>query len=97
MLIGVPKEIKTREYRVGLVPGGVQALTSRGHTVLVEKGAGIGSGRKASRSARSTRARFPSSTGTSPPSSRRASSTWPEARTVRKPKSERKSRGKTVR
>jgi len=44
MLIGVPKEIKTREYRVGLVPGGVQALTSRGHTVLVEKGAGIGSG-----------------------------------------------------
>src|SRR5205085_12423673 len=44
MLIGVPKEIKTREYRVGLVPGGVQALTSRGHTVLVEKEAGIGSG-----------------------------------------------------
>src|SRR6184192_541463 len=44
MLIGVPKEIKTREYRVGLVPGGVQTLLSRGHTVLVEKGAGIGSG-----------------------------------------------------
>src|SRR3982750_290441 len=44
MLIGVPKEIKTREYRVGLVPGGVQALVTRGHTVLVEKGAGLGSG-----------------------------------------------------
>ena len=44
MLIGVPKEIKTREYRVGLVPGGVATLTGRGHTVLVEKGAGIGSG-----------------------------------------------------
>ena len=44
MIIGVPKEIKTREYRVGLVPGGVQALAARGHTVLVEKGAGVGSG-----------------------------------------------------
>src|SRR2546421_7716683 len=44
MLIGVPKEIKTREYRVGLVPGGVLALASRGHTVLVEKGGGAGSG-----------------------------------------------------
>src|SRR5437868_1531885 len=44
MVIGDPKEIKTREYRVGLGPGGVQALTSRGPTVLVEKGAGIGSG-----------------------------------------------------
>jgi alanine dehydrogenase len=44
MLVGVPKEIKTREYRVGLVPGGVHALAGRGHTVLVEKGAGVGSG-----------------------------------------------------
>ncbi len=44
MIIGCPKEIKTREYRVGLVPGGVVALTARGHTVLVEKGAGVGSG-----------------------------------------------------
>src|SRR5258708_3344606 len=44
MIIGCPKEIKTREYRVGLVPGGAAALTSRGHTVLVEKGAGVGSG-----------------------------------------------------
>ena len=42
MIIGVPKEIKTREYRVGLVPGGAAALVQRGHTVLVEKGAGIG-------------------------------------------------------
>ena len=44
MIVGVPKEIKTREYRVGMVPAGVQALVSGGHTVLVEKDAGIGSG-----------------------------------------------------
>jgi alanine dehydrogenase len=44
MIIGCPKEIKTREYRVGLVPGGVAALTARGHQVLIEKGAGVGSG-----------------------------------------------------
>src|SRR5438105_10022309 len=44
MIVGCPKEVKVREYRVGLVPGGVQALTARGHTVLVEKGAGVGSG-----------------------------------------------------
>ena len=44
MIIGVPKEIKTREYRVGMTPAGVRSLTSRGHTVLVEKGAGEGRG-----------------------------------------------------
>ncbi len=44
MIIGVPKEIKTREYRVGMVPAGVHSLISKGHTVLVEKGAGLGSG-----------------------------------------------------
>src|SRR5947207_2225910 len=44
MIIGCPKEIKTREYRVGLVPGGVATLTGRGHQVLIEKGAGLGSG-----------------------------------------------------
>jgi len=44
MIIGCPKEIKTREYRVGLVPGGAAALVARGHQVLVEKGAGVGSG-----------------------------------------------------
>ena len=44
MIIGVPKEIKTREYRVGMVPAGVRALTQAGHTVLVEQGAGVGSG-----------------------------------------------------
>ena len=42
MIIGVPKEIKTREYRVGMVPGTVKALTAGGHTVLVESGAGAG-------------------------------------------------------
>jgi len=44
MLIGVPKEIKVRESRVGLVPNSVIELTSRGHEVLVETGAGAGIG-----------------------------------------------------
>src|SRR5919107_1613687 len=44
MLIGVPKEIKTNENRIALVPAGAEALTSAGHTVLVEQGAGLGSG-----------------------------------------------------
>ena len=44
MIVGVPKEIKTREYRVGMVPAGVRALTGAGHTVLVETNAGSGSG-----------------------------------------------------
>jgi alanine dehydrogenase len=46
LIIGVPKEIKTREYRVGMTPAGVRSLTSRGHKVLVEKSAGEGSGIK---------------------------------------------------
>ncbi len=44
MRIGVPKEIKTQEFRVGMTPAGVAILTHRGHTVLVERGAGNGSG-----------------------------------------------------
>jgi len=44
MVIGVPKEIKEQENRVGLVPSGVQQLTKRGHSVLVERNAGVGSG-----------------------------------------------------
>lgn len=44
MIIGVPKEIKTREYRVGMTPAGVRSLVSRGHKVLVEHAAGEGSG-----------------------------------------------------
>ena len=44
MKIGVPREIKNREHRVGLVPGGVRALVKDGHAVLIEKGAGVGSG-----------------------------------------------------
>jgi alanine dehydrogenase len=44
VIVGVPKEVKTREYRVGMVPAGVRALTSAGHKVLVERGAGEGSG-----------------------------------------------------
>ncbi|MDZ7774062.1 MAG: hypothetical protein U5K31_15165 [Balneolaceae bacterium] len=44
MIIGVPKEIKTHENRVALLPGGVSALTRNGHDILVQKGAGVGSG-----------------------------------------------------
>jgi alanine dehydrogenase len=44
MLIGVPKEIKDHEYRVGLVPSAVHELTASGHSVLIEAGAGSGAG-----------------------------------------------------
>ena len=44
MLVGVPKEIKDNEYRVGLVPSSVAELIHRGHTVLIERGAGTGAG-----------------------------------------------------
>ncbi|HMA42321.1 MAG TPA: alanine dehydrogenase [Gemmatimonadales bacterium] len=44
MIVGVPREIKTAENRVALVPAGAEALVGDGHTVLVEQGAGLGSG-----------------------------------------------------
>ncbi|MBT8488026.1 MAG: alanine dehydrogenase [Gemmatimonadetes bacterium] len=44
MLIGVPKEIKPEEYRVALTPAGAEMLTQSGHELVVEKGAGLGSG-----------------------------------------------------
>ena len=44
MIVGVPKEIKADEHRVALIPVGVEELVSRGHKVLVESGAGRGSG-----------------------------------------------------
>jgi alanine dehydrogenase len=44
MLVGVPKEVKTHEYRVGLVPGSVRELVHHGHRVIVETGAGAGIG-----------------------------------------------------
>ncbi|WP_431027519.1 alanine dehydrogenase [Lysinibacillus sp. LZ02] len=43
MKIGIPKEIKNNEYRVAMTPAGVMTLTSVGHTVLIETGAGLGS------------------------------------------------------
>ena len=43
MNIGVPKEIKNNEFRVAITPAGVRELTSRGHTVFIESGAGLGS------------------------------------------------------
>ena len=44
MIVGVPREIKDNEFRVGLVPSGVHALVQDGHEVLVETRAGEGSG-----------------------------------------------------
>ncbi|HEU5290376.1 MAG TPA: alanine dehydrogenase, partial [Cyclobacteriaceae bacterium] len=44
MIIGVPKEIKNNENRVALTPAGTQELIKRGHTVYIQKSAGIGSG-----------------------------------------------------
>ncbi len=44
MRIGCPKEIKTREYRVGLTPNAARELSARGHDVLIETGAGSGAG-----------------------------------------------------
>src|SRR5579863_8237490 len=44
MLIGVPKEVKVEEHRVGLVPGSVRELVHHGHKVVVESGAGAGIG-----------------------------------------------------
>jgi len=44
MLVGVPKEIKDSEFRVGLVPSTVRELTAKGHRVLVEQNAGLGAG-----------------------------------------------------
>ena len=44
MIVGLPKEVKDNEYRVGLTPAGVRALKDAGHEVLVERNAGEGSG-----------------------------------------------------
>lgn len=44
MIIGVPREIKEQEYRVALLPSGAYQLIRRGHQVVVENGAGVGSG-----------------------------------------------------
>lgn len=44
MIIGIPREIKSDEYRVSMLPVGVELLVTEGHQVLIEKGAGVGSG-----------------------------------------------------
>ncbi len=44
MIVGVPREVKSDEYRVALLPVGAEELTTSGHRVLVEAGAGVGSG-----------------------------------------------------
>ena len=44
MIIGVPREIKDQEYRVALLPSAAYQLVKHGHTVVVERGAGVGAG-----------------------------------------------------
>ena len=44
MLVGVPREIKDNEFRVGMTPTAVAELVDHGHRVIVEKSAGVGSG-----------------------------------------------------
>ena len=44
MIVGIPKEIKNNEFRVGMTPSGVATLVKNGHTVYVQKTAGEGSG-----------------------------------------------------
>jgi alanine dehydrogenase len=44
MIVGIPKEIKEGENRVSMTPAGVHALVLDGHSVLIEQGAGLGSG-----------------------------------------------------
>ena len=46
MIVGVPKEIKNNEFRVGMTPSGVNSFINNGHRVLIQKDAGIGSGYK---------------------------------------------------
>src|SRR5271166_3962604 len=44
MLVGVPKEIKDNEFRVGMTPAAVAELVHHGHSAIVQNGAGVGSG-----------------------------------------------------
>ena len=44
MIIGVPSEVKKDEYRIAMLPVGAETLTQAGHRVLIQKGAGVGSG-----------------------------------------------------
>jgi alanine dehydrogenase len=44
MIVGVPKEVKSDEYRIAMLPVGAEELTAAGHTVLIEQGGGLGSG-----------------------------------------------------
>ena len=44
MIVGIPKEIKNHEYRIGMTPAGVRELVNRGHQVLVETEGGVGVG-----------------------------------------------------
>ena len=44
MIIGCPSEIKNQEYRVGMTPAAATEAIARGHSVVIQKGAGVGSG-----------------------------------------------------
>jgi alanine dehydrogenase len=58
MRVGVPKEVKDGEYRVGLVPSTVRELTANGHEVIVERNAGLGAGSPMPTTRRSGRRSF---------------------------------------
>ena len=62
MIVGIPKEVKDNEYRVAATPEGVRELVDAGHTVLIEEGAGLGSGLREDRYKRAG-AQFVSSAG----------------------------------
>ena len=44
VIVGIPKEVKSHEYRISVLPVGVDELSRRGHSVLVQRDAGLGSG-----------------------------------------------------
>ena len=46
MKVGIPKEVKDHEYRVAITPIGVHELVAHGHEVVIQQGAGVGSGRR---------------------------------------------------
>ena len=69
MRVGVAKEIKPREYRVALTPAGALELRARGHEVIVEQGAGEGSGFPDASYSRSERGSSRSTTSGASPSS----------------------------
>ena len=66
MRIGVPREIKNHEYRVGLIPSSVLELVHHGHEVVVQEGAGLGAGLSTRTTSRPVQPSSPPPTKSSP-------------------------------